>query len=248
MTPWPTGARGEIHDSIDSTNAAAAQRIAEGETGPYWIAARAQTTGRGRQGRTWQSPKGNLFATLITPHAGSPATAALTGFAAALAVADTLVHFAPSATIGLKWPNDVLLNDAKASGILLESFAGDPLTLAIGIGLNLAEAPPPDQTRWRATSLAAETGTPPPFDAALGQLAHNLTDWLTTLQTQGFDTIREAWLARAAHLGQPIEVHLSDRHLTGRFADLDADGTLVLDSGARQHRIAAGDVFLPGVG
>jgi len=247
MIAWPDGITGIVIDEIDSTNREAARRVAAGEAGPFWIAARAQTAGRGRSARSWESPPGgNLYASLAAPFDGPPAEAARAGFAAALAVADTIDRFAPGAEVRTKWPNDVLLNGGKAAGILLESVGGASPVLVVGIGLNLATHPPVRATRWRATSLAAETGRAPGFADALETLARAMASWLTRLASDGFPAVRDAWLARAALLGAQIDVRLSDRTLKGRFTDLDADGMLVLDMPSGRRRIAAGDVFLPG--
>ena len=129
-----------------------------GETGPLWIVARRQSAGRGRRGREWSSETGNLAATLLTVVRRPPAEAAQLTFVAALAVADLLDAYAPPALVSIKWPNDVMLDDRKASGILLESGAHDSggLWLAVGIGVNLAHAP--TNTERPATALADHLG------------------------------------------------------------------------------------------
>ncbi|MEM6623245.1 MAG: biotin--[acetyl-CoA-carboxylase] ligase [Pseudomonadota bacterium] len=246
MTTWPDHLDRVVLDQIDSTNREAERRAKAGIDRPIWLAARHQTAGRGRQGRAWESPGGNLYATYLEPTELPPSQAALIGFVAALAVADALIALAPNIDVQTKWPNDVLLNGAKASGILLERFSGKQNALAVGIGINLAEHPPQHVTRWRATSLRAETGSAPEFDTALLELASAFDRWRQVFQTAGFLAIRTAWLARAARLGAEIEVRLEKEVITGRFDDLDAEGGLVLDVGARQRRVAAGDVFFPG--
>src|SRR5690606_16714456 len=113
------------------------------ETGPLWISARRQSEGRGRRGRAWESDSGNLAATLLTVTRKAPAEAAQITFIAALAVADLLDAYAPPSLVTIKWPNDVMLAGQKASGILVESgaHASGGLWLAVGIGVNLAQAP-----------------------------------------------------------------------------------------------------------
>ena len=235
--------RVEILEEVDSTNAEARRR-APVET-PLWIAARRQTAARGREGRGWSSPSGNLSATLLLPRPGPLAELAKLSFHTALATADLLQHFAPSAEVSLKWPNDALLNGAKAAGILLESLGGCPTQLAIGVGINLDHAPPADQTRWPATSLAAETGHTPDFDAALALLVDRMAHWIALGDAEGFTAIRAAWLARAARLGQQIEARLARETLTGIFEDVDRDGALVLGTAHNRRRIAAADIFFP---
>lgn len=240
MEGWPAGYDRLILDAVDSTNAEARRRL--GAPRPLWITARRQTAGRGRQGRGWASPEGNLSATLLLGRDEPPAALARLSFRAALAVADLFAHFAPAAAIATKWPNDVLLNGRKAAGILLENFgpgAGHQANLAIGIGVNLAHHPDLATCRWPPTSLAAETGRAPGFDAALTVLAARLDRWLAM---PDFATVRAAWLARAAQLGQRIEVRLPDATLTGIFEDVDAEGALVLRTAHGPRRITAGDI------
>ena len=243
MTDFPAGYGRLILDEIDSTNAEARRRAPA--TGPLWIAARKQTAGRGRQGRAWSSPVGNLSATLLIGRDEAPGDLAKLSFHASLAVADLLIHFAPGAEVATKWPNDALLNGKKAAGILLENFGpggGYKANLAIGIGINLAGHPDAAESRWPPTSLAAETGTAPEFEAALNVLAQRLDHWLGVGE---FATIRAAWLARATHLGQPIEARLPDETLGGIFEDVDADGALVLNTPDGIRRIHAADIHFP---
>lgn len=233
-------------DTVDSTNEEARRRIAAGEAGPLWIAARSQSAGRGRQGRIWASPPGNLFATHLFAFQGTPAEAARLSFAASVAVADVFAVLAPGAEVTLKWPNDVLINGRKASGLLLENFgpaADGALRLAIGIGLNLAWHPPPAEANWPPTSVVAETGETPDFDRTLALLTGRMDHWLGRARDEGFAAIRTAWLERCAHLGEPVTVRLPKATRTGRFRELDADGALVLEGPGGTERIAAGDVY-----
>ncbi len=243
MAHWPAGYDRLILDTTDSTNEEARRRAPA--PGPLWIAARKQTAGRGRQGRAWSSPRGNLAATLLIGRDQAPGELAKLSFHASLAVADLLAHFAPSAEIATKWPNDALLNGRKAAGILLENFGpggGHKANLAIGIGINLTHHPDPATSRWPPTSVVAETGQAPGIEEALLVLADRLDHWLGI---GDFATIRAAWLARATHLGQPIEARLPDRTLTGIFEDVDAEGALVLRTPNGTRRIAAADIHFP---
>lgn len=235
-----------ILGSIDSTNDEARRRAMAGEAGPLWIAARRQSKARGRQGAPWTTDKGNLAATLLLPWRGTLAEAARLGFPAALAVADLLGIFAPKQKIAVKWPNDVLLADRKASGILLENFGAGPdgaFQVAIGIGVNLSHHPGRQGGRWQPTSIKAETGSAPDFETALDVLSGRLGHWLNVLEGQGFAAIRKEWLARADRLGKEIEARLPKRTLSGRFADLDDNGALVLEAEDGTHRIAAGEIY-----
>ena len=243
MAGWPEGYDRIILDEVDSTNEEARRRI--GAPNPLWIAAHRQTAARGRQGRGWSSPPGNLAATLLIARDEPPGELAKLSFHASLAVADLFAHFAPGAEVATKWPNDALLSGKKAAGILLENFgagAGRKANLAIGIGVNLAHHPDPAETRWPPTSLRAVTGVEPDFMAALEVLADRLAHWLAV---SDFAVIRRVWLARATHLGKQIEARLPDRTVSGIFQDVDDDGALVLGTTEGVQRIAAADIHFP---
>ena len=122
-TLWPHGYRLIRFDELDSTNSEARRLAEAGEPGPLWIIAREQTAGRGRRGRIWDSQPGNLAATLLLRPRRRAAVARSLSFAAALAVADMVAHFAPQPRSRVKWPNDVLLDGRKLAGILLEAAA-----------------------------------------------------------------------------------------------------------------------------
>lgn len=235
-------------DETDSTNAEARRRAEAGEAGPVWIVARRQTSGRGRRGREWVSDTGNLAATLLMTTRKPPAEAAQVTFVAALAVADLLDAFVVGDRITIKWPNDVLIAGAKASGILVESGAhsGGGLWLAVGIGVNLAHAP--DDTERPATSMVAhlrgDIAYPPPIEAAAGVLAEAFAVWMERWEALGFQPILDAWTARTKGLDQPCVARLGHETVTGVADGVAPDGALRMrlpDGSLRL--ISAGDVF-----
>jgi BirA family transcriptional regulator, biotin operon repressor / biotin---[acetyl-CoA-carboxylase] ligase len=251
----PPGYRLVCHDTIGSTNDEA-KRLARGDAATGTLVwALEQTSGRGRRGRPWVSPRGNLYVSLLLRPLCSPERAAQLGFAAALAVSDALASLVPGlAGLALKWPNDVLLGGRKIAGILLESEiaadtasgSGDqrPAFLVIGAGVNLAAAPA--AAEFPATSLSAEGYSPPEPRALLEAYARSFESWERRWRKKGFAPLRTAWLARAAGLGRAIRVRLDNRDLHGRFADLDHGGTLVLETADGPTLISAGDVFAAG--
>ena len=240
----PRGYRLVPLDTVDSTNEEAGRLAMTGsrqETLVIW--AKSQTAGRGRKGRHWVSEPGNLYCSFLIPARWPTRRAPEVGFVAANAVAETVTAFLPpSCRVVCKWPNDVLVNDRKIAGILLENPVGHTPQLILGIGINLALCP--DETRYPATSLVAEGAEEPDIGKVLGGLAHRVSEGLAAWQRDGFRDVRRAWLARAAGLGAPIEVRLPGETLHGVFRGLDEDGTLVLAIGEAQRRIAAGDVLL----
>jgi BirA family biotin operon repressor/biotin-[acetyl-CoA-carboxylase] ligase len=237
-----------ILGSVDSTNAEALRRAA-GLARPTWIMARRQTGGRGRRGRPWASPPGNLHATLCMTPAEPPATVALRSYAAVLAL-----HDACSALTGrpeafrVKWPNDLLLNGGKLAGILLETQGAGGRTehLAIGVGVNLAEAPPPEAMEpgaLPAVSLRAETGLAVAPETLLTRLAAAYALWEARFRAEGFEPLRRAWLARAARLGEPIRARTGRGDHSGTFETVDAAGALVLRTPGGRMAIPAAEIF-----
>jgi BirA family biotin operon repressor/biotin-[acetyl-CoA-carboxylase] ligase len=225
-------------ERIDSTNDEAVRRAEAGAGEGTLVVAAEQGAGRGRRGRAWISPPGNLYCSLLLRPACAVAEAAQLGFAAALAVAEAASLFLPpDARVTCKWPNDVLLGGRKFAGILLQSRASGAAVdwLVIGIGVNLASHP--EDTEYPATSLGA--ATPAQFIPILGE---RLLAWYETWRG-GFAVLRAAWLVRAEGLGGPIRVRLPDSELEGRFAGLDEAGRLMLDGPHGSRVIAAAEIF-----
>ena len=232
------------YETIGSTNDEAKRLARDGAAEGLVIRADRQTSGRGRRGRTWVSPPGNLYSsTLLRPDCRA-ATAAQLGFVAALGVAGAIGELAPAIGLRCKWPNDLLANGKKVSGILLETemVAGDrPDFVVLGVGVNLASSP--RDTPYPATSLAEEGAASIAPPAMLAAFIRHFAEWLALWRKDGFGPVRETWLGRAMGLGQPIQVRLERDTLDGRFLDLDDDGALLLGTPNGSRRIAAGEVF-----
>lgn len=238
------GLAAEIYDELDSTNAEAMRRIRSGKARDEWIVATRQTAGRGRKGRDWISEEGNLFATRLL-HARCPrARAAELSFVAGLATHDAVVlSVSETPNVACKWPNDVLINDRKVAGLLLETEGSGETAewVALGIGINVAHAP--DNVMFPATSIVDEDGQST-AEAVLHHLNERLEFWLGKWRKQGFGPIRRGWRNAAAHLGQSVSVRLDGDSITGRFADIDEHGALMLELDDGETRtITAGDVF-----
>ena len=231
----------ETGSTNDDVLTAAATGAAEGLV----IYADMQTGGRGRRGRSWASPPGNLYASLLL-RPKDHATAGLYSFVTALALAEALAGFVEPVRIRLKWPNDVLLDGAKIAGILLET-AVEPagLALVVGFGVNLASYP--QGGRYPALALRAlgfDPGRLNPLDFLQNVLAA-LARFHAILLRDGFAFLRDLWLAQAVGIGEKIIVQLPDTELNGRFDSIDSSGCLLLEQqNGKLARIAAGDVFL----
>jgi len=231
---------------IDSTNDEAKRQAAAGAADSTLITARAQTHGRGRQGRSWISGTGNVLCSLILRPACPPRLAAQLSFVTALAVADALRPLLPSAIpIALKWPNDVLVAGRKVSGILLESATtpeGRLDWLVIGVGINVADGPGD-----AAVGVAlADLGVTASADDVIERFGAAFATWQDRWRRDGFAPIRAAWLAQAYGRHEPVTTTLGQQKLTGRFLDLDPDGGLVLELAEGGRRtIAGGEVYFP---
>jgi BirA family transcriptional regulator, biotin operon repressor / biotin---[acetyl-CoA-carboxylase] ligase len=240
----PPGYRLVAFDTVASTNDDARRLLRDGAPAPVVVWAREQAGGRGRDGRSWSSPAGNVYATLMLRPPGAPLVVAQLGFVAALAIAEALDSVV--AEVAIKWPNDVLVAGHKIAGILLETegVAAEGVDgLMIGCGINVAHHPA--DTRLPATSLHAAGAPGATVEATLEAMLARFERWHAIWRAQGFVPVREAWRARAHGLGGPIQVRLPRETLDGVFRDIDARGALMLETAAGTRAITAGDVFFP---
>ncbi|MFD1611392.1 biotin--[acetyl-CoA-carboxylase] ligase [Sphingomonas tabacisoli] len=224
--------------STASTNADMLALASQGAGEGLWLRAVEQTAGRGRLGRAWVSPPGNLYAsTIVRLRLGDPGPATL-ALVASVALDETLRAY--GAEPWIKWPNDLYIGDAKLTGILLER-SGD--AVVVGIGVNLAHHP--EGLDRAVTSLAGRgLGAPDP-ELFLRDLADAFARWLGVWRG-GLEPVRRRWLERAHPVGTALSVRLPEQApIEGLFDGLDSEGALRLRlaSGAVQV-IHAGDVFL----
>jgi BirA family biotin operon repressor/biotin-[acetyl-CoA-carboxylase] ligase len=215
--------------------ALAASGLEEG----IWLRADRQTSGRGRQGRAWVSPAGNLYASTLVRIRPSDPPAATLALVAAVAIEEAVGAYLPGVA-RLKWPNDLLIDGAKLSGILLER-AGT--AVVIGFGTNLADHP--IDTDRVATSLAAHGIAVDPTDF-IETLAEAFARWVERWRGEGIDVVRRRWVERAHPVGTPLTTRLPDGSaIDGLFDGLDSEGALILRLAEGTRRVIhAGDVFL----
>ena len=202
-----------------------------------WLVALRQDAGKGRHGRTWETIEGNfLGSTLIQLRDGDPPAPAL-ALVAGLALIEAVEAASPDQTMMLKWPNDLMLSDAKLAGILLER-SGD--RVVAGFGVNLAAAP---KIGGRKTASLAGTIAPQAFAPLLAASVSRLLGAWRSADPAAF---AQAWLARAHPLGTPLEVHSGPgERIAGRFDGIEADGAMRLRvEGGAIAVIRAGDVSL----
>ncbi|HEX6101411.1 MAG TPA: biotin--[acetyl-CoA-carboxylase] ligase [Alphaproteobacteria bacterium] len=247
----PAGWRLDARARVGSTNEEAKRLALAGAPEFTLVWALEQTQGRGRRGRAWSSPPGNLYLSLVLRPDIAPGEAAQIGFVAAVALAEALRPLLPAKVeLALKWPNDVLVGRRKISGILPEALAAGGgagiEALVLGIGVNVASHP--EGTAWPATDLSA-AGVSIALEALLERLAAALDHWIALWRREGFAPVRARWMALALARGEPVELRLDGRTLSGRFVEIDAEGALVLapPDGSPPQRIRAGEVFFPGL-
>jgi len=237
----PHGWRLVVLSEVDSTNDELRRRASEEPFDGLAVVAERQTAGRGRRGRVWASPRGNLYLSLRLRQADSLAETALLSFVSAVALADAIAELAPQVPLALKWPNDVLVAGCKVSGILLES---DGPAIIVGIGVNLTEAPEATQALYPPTSLRQQGLTVTVAEFAPVFLRH-LSEMVALWRRGGMAAIRPLWLARAHGIGGRLIARLQDgQELVGVFEDLSPDGALLLRLPTGELRsILAADVF-----
>lgn len=239
----PDGFDHQAFLSIDSTNKEAARQIEKGAHSGLWISAAEQKTGRGRGGREWVSKPGNLFCSLIYDTGKSLCHSAQLSFVTSLAVRDTLVMLVETDDVKCKWPNDVLVDGKKISGILLETFSNERAEnlMIIGIGINVSHHP--KNALYPTTHINGESNTTYNHVEVFQYLADKMALWLYRWQSGGFSKIRNEWLKKAKGKGEMIKVRLPNEEINGRFVDLDANGALMLDVDEEIRLIHSGDVF-----
>jgi BirA family biotin operon repressor/biotin-[acetyl-CoA-carboxylase] ligase len=239
-----SGYRLIVRDEVGSTMEEARRALQQGDPGLLWIVARSQNSGRGRHGRHWTSPPGNLYASLLLVKPCEPALAPQLSFVAGLALHDAAARVTGLAAprLALKWPNDLLVDGAKCSGLLLEGESGaGRFAVIAGLGVNIASCA--QGTPYPASFLRAhapDVTIEGVLEALAEAWAQRFAIWC---RPGGFGPIREAWLERAAYLGQTITIRPPSGAVSGVFAGLDASGRLLLQTSAGSQAFDAGDLF-----
>jgi BirA family transcriptional regulator, biotin operon repressor / biotin---[acetyl-CoA-carboxylase] ligase len=241
----PPGWRIARFDSLGSTNDEARNLALSGDPGRVWILAGEQTQGRGRHGRQWSSPGGNLYASALLVDPAPIALAAQIGFVAGIALQRAVADLGANG-VRLKWPNDLVHRGAKLAGLLAEGVAlgAGRFASVIGFGVNCASSP--GGLAYPTTSLSAALGRPVLPEQLLHALAPRFDEALRLWSAgAGFAAVRAAWLDNAAGLGAPIRIAGCNSAREGLFETLDAQGRLVMRKGDGLETIDTGDlVFL----
>jgi BirA family transcriptional regulator, biotin operon repressor / biotin---[acetyl-CoA-carboxylase] ligase len=236
--PWPA----TVLEDTDSTSSEAQRSAAQGEFGPRWIRARTQSGGRGRLGRLWSSPAGNLYTTALFPLMMDLREATRIPFVAGLAVIEAVAGLGVAADrLRLKWPNDVLTTGhEKLAGILVETGgAAKSMWAAVGFGVNVAAAP---DLGDRATICLRNLPGGEPLDAAdvLTALDVAFRRRMGALLRDGFGPEREEWTRCAAWIGRKVRMSGANGVVTGVLVGIDEDGALILEDGQGRREVLRG--------
>ena len=235
-----------ILDEIDSTNNEAQRILDNNNNFPLWIIANEQTSGRGRKNRYWVSQKGNFMGTFILEHEIEKQYIPHLSFVTSLALKKTIDGFNSGMTdIFLKWPNDIIINDSKCAGILIESLRSnnDKEYLAIGIGVNLVKFPL--NSSFKASSLKKEFNFDVDRDEFLNELNINLLENIKRWEKgKNFSQILEDWKKFAYKINENISMLLpTGKKLDGIFSDLNDQGGLILSHNGEKSVFYAAEII-----
>lgn len=243
------------YDVLDSTNEEAKRLAGGGASHGAVIWAKHQTAGKGRMGRDWVSPEGNLYVSvLLRPPCALPECAQLS-FVTATAALETLKPIIPDeGDIQAKWPNDLLFNGRKLGGILLESFTTlneygkDQQWVVVGVGINIDSYP--EDVPFPATCLRESGVEIISAKIVLSRFVYNFIHAYDSWVAEGFEPLREHWMQHAYRLGFPTDVLMGDTLWQGAFQGIDEYGRLLLQlADGTVKAITAGDVlFKDGAG
>ena len=225
-------------DEIDSTNDELRRMAEKGARHFTIVSAKKQTRGKGRYSRTWDSPEGNLYLSVLIKNAKFENAYQLS-FVAGLAALDMIQTLLPTHNIQLKWPNDVLADGKKVAGILLESASsqsGKLEYLIVGFGVNVKVSPE------YATNMKL-LGNKQPFRDIKKHLIDNFEKFYTLWLEEGFGRIGDLWLRNAAYIGEKIRVNLPEKELEGIFRGLTPTGELILETADGERLISSGEVY-----
>lgn len=237
------------YDVLDSTNEEAKRLAGGGAAHGAVIWAKRQTVGKGRMGREWVSPEGNLYVSVLLCPPCSLQDCSQLSFVAAVAAINTVSPIiSDGGAVECKWPNDILHDGKKLGGILLESFTTldefgkDKQWVVVGVGLNIDSFP--DGTAFPATCLRASGVEIISAKIVLSRFVYNFIHTYDNWQKSGFDPIRAEWIDSAYRLGHPTEVVMGDVHYGGTFQGIDSQGRLLLQLPTGDIKtITAGDVL-----
>ncbi len=242
------GRRIEYFEEVESTNLEALRLALEGTPEGTVVVADAQSKGRGRLDRSWESPPAlNLYLSVVLRPDIPAVSSSLIPLTVGVAVADVISRYCPG-RVRLKWPNDVLIDGKKICGILTEMRTkGERVNFiiaGIGVNLNIQRLHFPLELRETATSLRMETGAEVDRSDFAVRLFESLGNWYRVFLNGGEADIRRTWLQYADLIGRRVEVVFKETIQRGTVTGLDENGALLLEGESGPQRVLAGDVYI----
>lgn len=235
MIDWRVTVTGQVPSTQDLVRTAAEGGEPEG----FAVQALMQTGGRGRHGNQWVSPMGNLYISVLLRPECKAADAGQVAFVVALALSKAMDEFIDPAHVKtLKWPNDILIDGKKVSGILLESAIEEARCdyLIIGMGINILSAPE------GRIGLDAVKKKPVPIHPFRDRVLAHLSDYMDAWRAHGFGPIRDEWMAQAHGVSAPMTIRLPEVTYEGIFKGIGPDGGLEAEINGEIKRFTSGEV------
>ena len=238
------------YEEIDSTNNEAKRLYDNQKDLPFWIIADKQTSGKGRKNRFWDSPVGNFMGTFVLSIKGEKRILPQLSFVTALAIYYSILEYKPkenNSKVMLKWPNDIIINNRKCGGILIENlFSQNNLshTIAIGIGINLKISP--TQSTFPSSSIMKEFDIDIERADFLNVVNINMMDLINIWSSgENFKEILNSWRLKAYLINKEISVSLPNGGKTsGIFSSIDEEGGLILtNNDGKKNVFYAAEIF-----
>ncbi|MBU0501392.1 MAG: bifunctional biotin--[acetyl-CoA-carboxylase] ligase/biotin operon repressor BirA [Gammaproteobacteria bacterium] len=236
----------EIHTLIDSTNRYLMGKASSALQGAHVCLAEQQTQGQGRRGRPWFSPfAGNIYLSLLWRSSRPPHRLGGLSLALGVAVAGMLREMGFSA-VGLKWPNDLVSEEGKLGGILIQMIGeGEgPSTLVAGLGLNVRMPPEAGQNIDQPWVDLVSLGSPPKRSHLAGMLIDVLVDALIQYETKGLEPFLSPWRRLDQYHDRQVVLLRGEERIHGRCAGIAEDGALLLDTDSGRERFHGGEISL----
>ena len=236
----------EFFDNVESTNTMAKELLVQGETEGLIVTAKTQTAGRGRKGRSWLSPIGGLYFSILLKPRLSTKNTPLVGLLSSCAVVKSISALGIEG-VQVKWPNDVLIQQYKVAGILSEAVSiNDELigvVVGIGVNQNCSVSDLVGDLQWPATSIIDVIGEETSNMTLLCSIVNEIDALLNTVETeQSFDTVLNEWRRVSATLGGQVRIHETGKTIDGIARDIDSDGALLIETDEGLLKVLYGDI------
>ncbi|UCH05193.1 MAG: biotin--[acetyl-CoA-carboxylase] ligase [Candidatus Thorarchaeota archaeon] len=246
LNPPAADVRLVCFDKVDSTNDVAKRFVEEGVCDRLVVISNCQSSGRGRFERGWISPRGGLYASLITKPVLSPSRLPLMGMMLGLS-AVSAIYSLSAIDVHLKWPNDIVVDDKKVGGILNEAVTegdqGVAVILGIGINVNLLPNDYPEDLRKSITTILLETGEESSLEDLAALLLNEVYGRIREVETrQTYESILSEYKSVCNTLDRRVRVEQTDGIFEGTALNIDEYGALIVETEEGEVKLSTGDV------